>query len=71
MQNVKLAGTVREWRGGYGFIQRDDNGGSLFVHQSDIEMDGYRQLAVGERVEFEIVEGERGPKATRVQVQTP
>lgn len=50
---------------GYGFIQQD-GGPDIFVHYSAIKSDGFRTLAEGDRVNFEIVEGERGPKAANV-----
>ena len=50
---------------GYGFIQRDD-GQDVFVHYTSIQGDGFRTLSEGQRVSFEVVEGERGPKATNV-----
>ncbi len=50
---------------GYGFIERE-NGDDVFVHFSDISSDGYRTLAEGEAVDFEVVEGDRGPKAANV-----
>jgi len=51
---------------GYGFIEREDGGGDVFVHFSAIEMDGFKTLNEGEQVEFEIVEGARGPQASNV-----
>lgn len=51
---------------GYGFIQLDD-GEDVFVHQSEVQMEGFRSLTKGQRVEFEVVQGERGPKATAVR----
>ncbi len=50
---------------GYGFIERED-GGVVFVHYSAIQTDGYRTLEEGQSVEFEIVEGNRGPQAANV-----
>ncbi|HPR64513.1 MAG TPA: cold-shock protein [Thermoanaerobaculia bacterium] len=50
---------------GYGFITSED-GEDVFVHYSDIQEDGYRKLAEGQAVEFEITQGPKGPKATRV-----
>ena len=50
---------------GYGFIKRDA-GGDVFVHSSAIQVDGRRTLERGQRVEFSIVQGSRGPKASRV-----
>ncbi len=50
---------------GYGFIERED-GDDVFVHFSAIQGDGFKTLAEGEGVEFEIVEGARGPQAAQV-----
>jgi cold shock protein len=52
---------------GYGFIERED-GDDLFVHFSEIAMDGYKSLTQGQRVEFEITEGDKGLQASRVMV---
>lgn len=50
---------------GYGFIERED-GGDVFVHFSVIQEDGFKSLAEGQDVEFDIVEGARGPQAANV-----
>lgn len=50
---------------GYGFIERED-GGDVFVHFSAIQDEGFKTLAEGQDVEFEIVEGARGPQASNV-----
>jgi CspA family cold shock protein len=50
---------------GYGFISQDD-GSDVFVHYSAISGDGFRTLEQGQRVEFEITEGRKGPQATNV-----
>ncbi len=50
---------------GYGFIQQE-NGPDVFVHYSAIKGDGYKTLAEGQKVEFEVVDGEKGPKASNV-----
>jgi len=50
---------------GYGFIERDGRE-DVFVHHSQISMEGFRTLDAGEPVEFEIISGERGPKAQNV-----
>jgi CspA family cold shock protein len=51
---------------GYGFIERDE-GDDVFVHHSAIVMDGYRTLREGQRVEFEVVQGDKGLQAANVQ----
>jgi CspA family cold shock protein len=50
---------------GFGFIQQD-NGADVFVHYSSIGGNGFKTLAEGQRVQFDVVEGDRGPKATNV-----
>lgn len=50
---------------GYGFIERD-GGPDVFVHYSAIQDEGFRTLDEGQEVEFEIVEGARGPQAANV-----
>lgn len=50
---------------GYGFIERED-GGDVFVHFSAIQEKGFKTLDEGQEVEFDIVEGERGPQAANV-----
>ena len=57
-------GTVKWFNGqkGYGFITRD-SGGDVFVHYSAIEGQGFRNLDEGDRVEFSVEEGQKGPAA--------
>ncbi|AZR72628.1 cold-shock protein [Anoxybacter fermentans] len=50
---------------GYGFISRE-NGDDVFVHFSAIKEDGFKSLEEGQRVKFDIVQGERGPQAANV-----
>jgi CspA family cold shock protein len=61
-------GTVKWFseKKGYGFISQDD-GNDVFVHYSSIAMSGFKKLAEGDRVSFEIDEDNRGPKAKNVQ----
>ena len=63
-------GTVKWFNAekGFGFIERED-GDDVFVHFSGIVGEGYKTLEEGQNVEFEIVEGDRGPQATNVAVQ--
>jgi cold shock protein len=67
-EGSELRGTVKWFNNtkGYGFIGRDD-GPDVFVHYSAIVGDGYRTLQEGEAVEFEIVQGPKGPQAANVQ----
>ena len=55
-------------RKGYGFIEQEE-GDDIFVHHSAIKMPGFRTLAEGDRVEFEIEVGDRGPAAKNVEKQ--
>lgn len=65
--NKEVHGTVKWFNNskGYGFIGRDD-GPDVFVHYSAIVGDGYRTLQEGDPVEFEIVQGPKGPQAANV-----
>jgi cold shock protein len=62
-------GTVKWFNAtkGYGFIQRD-SGGDVFVHYSEIAGTGYRSLEEGQRVEFLVVQGQKGPQAQAVSI---
>lgn len=51
---------------GFGFIETDQ-GVDAFVHHSEIQADGYRSLAEGDAVEFELTQGPKGPKAVNVR----
>ncbi len=55
---------------GYGFIASDE-GGDVFVHHTAIQKEGYRTLAEGEEVEFDLEQGPKGPKAANVRSAAP
>ncbi|MDD6332390.1 MAG: cold-shock protein [Clostridium sp.] len=60
-------GTVKWFNAkkGYGFIS-DEEGKDIFVHFSALEMPGFKVLEEGDKVEYEVVEGEKGPQAAKV-----
>ncbi len=65
----RIIGTVKWFNGdkGYGFIERE-GGADVFVHFSAIQGDGYRNLQEGQKVEFTVEKGPKGPQATNVTV---
>jgi len=52
---------------GFGFIERED-GEDAFVHYSEINVEGFKSLQEGQEVEFDLEQGDKGPKATNVSV---
>ncbi|HUW23693.1 Cold shock-like protein CspE [subsurface metagenome] len=52
---------------GYGFIEKEDGSGDVFVHFSSIQSEGFKTLHEGEVVEFDIVDSDKGPKATNIR----
>ena len=65
---MKEQGTVKWFNAakGYGFIKRD-SGEDVFVHFSAIQGDGFKSLAEGDRVEFDVTQGQKGPQAASVR----
>jgi len=65
---MSVEGTIKWFneKKGFGFIQQDD-GADIFVHYSSIVSDGFKTLAEGQRVKFDVEEGAKGPKAVNVQ----
>jgi CspA family cold shock protein len=64
---MKLTGRVKWFNDskGYGFIEQE-GGRDIFVHYTAIQGDGFKSLTEGQKVEFEITEGAKGPQATKV-----
>src|SRR5690242_7500375 len=63
------SGTVKWFNSekGFGFIQQDDGGADVFVHYSAIASTGYRELTEGQKVEYEVTQGQKGPQAENVR----
>ena len=62
---MAITGTVKWFNDskGYGFLTRDDGEKDVFVHHSAIQGQGFKSLAEGEKVEFDVVQGQKGPAA--------
>jgi CspA family cold shock protein len=52
---------------GYGFISKDDGSGDVFAHFSAIQSEGFKSLAEGEAVEFDVTDSDKGPKAANIK----
>ena len=66
-------GTVKWFNAekGYGFIAQADGGPDVFVHYSAIQSDGYRSLEENQAVEFDVIQGPKGPQADNVRIACP
>ncbi len=65
---MPTTGTVKWFNDskGFGFLTRDDGEKDVFVHHSAVQGDGFKTLAEGQRVEFDVVQGQKGPAAENV-----
>ncbi len=65
---MRITGTVKwfDTKKGFGFITRDDNQEDIFVHYSAISGEGFKNLEEGDKVEFEVVQEDKGPRAQSV-----
>ena len=66
---MPTTGTVKWFNDskGYGFLTRDDGEKDVFVHHSAIQGEGFKSLIEGQRVEFDVVQGQKGPAAENVE----
>ncbi|MFJ8932104.1 MULTISPECIES: cold-shock protein [unclassified Streptomyces] len=62
------SGTVKWFNSekGFGFIEQDGGGPDVFAHYSNISGNGYRELAEGEKVSFDVTQGQKGPQAENI-----
>jgi CspA family cold shock protein len=68
-ERVMATGTVKWFNDakGFGFITQDGGGPDVFVHFRAIEAQGFKSLAEGQKVEYEVVQGQKGPQAEKVK----
>ncbi|MEU2723002.1 cold-shock protein [Streptomyces smyrnaeus] len=52
---------------GYGFIEQDEGGPDVFAHQTNIDVEGYRELTEGQQVEFEVTQGQKGLQGEHIR----
>lgn len=66
---ARVRGTVKWFNDakGFGFITPKDGGKDLFVHFSEVQTPGFKSLAEGDAVEYEAIQGQKGPAASKVQ----
>ena len=67
-ETLVSTGTVKWFNAekGFGFIAQDGGGADVFAHFSNIAADGYRELQEGQRVSFEVTQGQKGPQAVNI-----
>lgn len=67
---MSVRGTVKWFSKdkGYGFITREDTNTDVFVHFTDIQKEGFKTLYKGQKVEFEVVDDTKGPRAKNVKI---
>lgn len=67
-EKVMAQGTVKWFNAekGFGFIQQDGGGPDVFAHYSNIQTQGFRELQEGQRVSFDVTQGQKGPQAENI-----
>lgn len=67
-ENVMAQGTVKWFNSekGFGFIEQDGGGPDVFAHYSNIATQGFRELQEGQRVSFDVTQGQKGPQAENI-----
>jgi CspA family cold shock protein len=70
LQEENMFGKVKWFNAdkGFGFIEQEGGGGDVFVHFSAIQAKGYKSLSEGQRVQFDVHQGDRGPEAANVTI---
>ena len=70
MRFIMATGTVKwfDETKGFGFITPEDGSKDVFAHYSAIASEGYRSLAEGQKVTYDVVQGQKGPQAANIQV---
>jgi CspA family cold shock protein len=70
-EQCMATGTVKWFNAekGFGFIAQDDGGADVFVHFSAITGEGYKELREGQKVDYEVTQGQKGPQAQNVRPQ--
>ncbi|GHH61112.1 hypothetical protein GCM10018781_06980 [Kitasatospora indigofera] len=69
-ETVMATGTVKWFNSekGFGFIEQDGGGADVFAHYSNIQANGFRELVEGQKVEFDVTQGQKGPQAENIRV---
>ena len=68
--SMLYTGTVKRFNKikGYGFITPDNSESEVFVHFSEVQLSGYKELQIGQRISYELAKGDKGEFATRVRI---
>jgi CspA family cold shock protein len=69
-ETVMATGTVKWFNAekGFGFIEQDGGGADVFAHYTNIQAQGFRELLEGQKVEFDVTQGQKGPQAENITI---